>query len=60
MPSTKKKAMPEFRSEQNEREFWAAHDSTEFIDWQSGQRRKFPNLKPTYRQPHVDGGQICS
>jgi CopG antitoxin of type II toxin-antitoxin system len=56
MPSTKGKAMPEFRSEEDEREFWAAHDSTEFIEWQSGQRPNFPNLKPTYRQPHVDGG----
>jgi predicted DNA binding CopG/RHH family protein len=49
MPSTKKKPVPEFRSEDEEREFWAAHDSTEFIDWQSAGRRKFPNLKPTLR-----------
>jgi hypothetical protein len=49
MPSTKKKLVPEFRSEDEERRFWARHDSTEFIDWQSGSRRKFPNLKPTLR-----------
>ncbi len=49
MPSTKKKPAPEFQSEDEEREFWAKHDSTELIDWQSGQRRKFPNLKPTLR-----------
>jgi predicted DNA binding CopG/RHH family protein len=49
MPSTKKKAVPEFRSEDSEREFWADHDSTEFIDWRSAQRRKFPRLKPTLR-----------
>jgi predicted DNA binding CopG/RHH family protein len=49
MPSTKKKAMPEFRSEDDEREFWARHDSTEFIDWQAAVRRKFPTLKPTRR-----------
>ena len=49
MPSTKKKPVPEFRSEDQEREFWAKHDSTEFIDWPSAQRRKFPNLKPTLR-----------
>jgi predicted DNA binding CopG/RHH family protein len=41
--------VPEFRTEDEEREFWAAHDSTEFIDWQSASRRKFPNLKPTLR-----------
>ncbi len=49
MPSTKQKPVPEFRSEDEEREFWAKHDSTEMIDWQSAQRRKFPNLKPTLR-----------
>lgn len=49
MPSTKLKVVPEFRSEDEEREFWAKHDSTDFVDWQSGQRRKFPNLKPTLK-----------
>jgi len=41
--------VPEFKSEDEEREFWDKHDSTEFVDWQSAQRRKFPNLKPTLR-----------
>lgn len=49
MPNTKKKQVPEFRSEDSERKFWAEHDSTEFIDWKSAERRKFPNLKPTLR-----------
>lgn len=49
MPSTKKRPVPEFRSEDEERTFWAKNDSTGFIDWQSAQRRKFPNLKPTLR-----------
>ena len=49
MPSTKKKPVPEFRSEDEEREFWADHDSTEFIDWRSAAPVKFPNLKPTLR-----------
>lgn len=48
MPSTKKR-IPEFRSEENEREFWAENDSTEFIDWQAGRRRKFPNLRPSLK-----------
>lgn len=47
--ATKKKQIPEFRSEDAERGFWAKHDSTEFIDWRSAQRRKFPNLKPSLR-----------
>lgn len=49
MASTKTKRVPEFLSEDSERKFWAAHDSTQFIDWQSAQRRKFPNLKPSLR-----------
>jgi uncharacterized DUF497 family protein len=44
-----KKQIPEFRSEEDERSFWANHDSTEFIDWQAAQRRRFPNLKPSLR-----------
>ena len=43
------KTIPEFKSEDDERDFWAKHDSTEFIDWNGAQRRKFPNLKPTLR-----------
>ena len=49
MPLTKKKAVPEFRSEDDERVFWAGNDSTEYIDWRSAGRRKFPDLKPTLR-----------
>jgi predicted DNA binding CopG/RHH family protein len=49
MPSTKMRPVPEFRSEDSERKFWAEHDSADFIDWRSAQRRKFPNLKPTLR-----------
>lgn len=49
MRSTKKKPVPKFGSEEEERAFWAAHDSTEFVDWDSAERRRFPNLKPTLR-----------
>ena len=49
MPGAKKKPIPEFGSEDEEREFWAANDSTEFIDWSSAGRRKFTNLRPTLR-----------
>jgi predicted DNA binding CopG/RHH family protein len=49
MPISKKKAVPEFTTEDEERDFWANHDSTEFVAWESGERRKFPSLKPTLR-----------
>lgn len=49
-PTAKKKTLPEFRSEDEEREFWTGHDSTDFLDWRkTGTRRKLPNLKPTLR-----------
>ena len=44
-----KKRMPEFRSEDQEREFWATHDSTKYIDWSQAKRRKLVNLKPSLR-----------
>ena len=49
MPSVKKKRVPEFRSEDEERRFWAENDSSEFIDWASASRRKLPNLRPSLR-----------
>jgi predicted DNA binding CopG/RHH family protein len=46
---TSAKTVPEFRSEQEERQFWSTHDSTTLIDWKSAERRRFPNLKPSLR-----------
>lgn len=43
------KPIPEFEDEDEEREFWATHDSTDYIDWSDGQRVIFSNLKPTTR-----------
>ena len=44
-----KKKIPEFRSEDQERRFWANQDSTEYIDWSRAKRRKLPELKPSLR-----------
>ena len=41
--------MPEFRSEDEERRFWAGNDSSEFIDWASASPRKLLNLRPSLR-----------
>jgi predicted DNA binding CopG/RHH family protein len=41
--------LPQFRSEDEERAFWATHDSTEYVDWHKGSRATFPNLKPSLR-----------
>jgi len=42
-----KKQIPTFKNEADEREFWATHDSTEFVDWSKAKRAVFPNLKPS-------------
>ena len=42
-----KKQIPTFKNEDEEREFWATHDSTDFFDWSTAKRAVFPNLKPS-------------
>ncbi len=46
-PVTKK--IPRFRSEDEEREFWAGHDSTEYVDWRKGTRVVLAELKPSMK-----------
>lgn len=43
----KLKQIPIFKTEDEEREFWSRHDSTEYIDWSNAQLVNFPNLKRT-------------
>ena len=43
----KLKKIPNFKNEEEEREFWASHDSTEYVDWSKAERVIFPNLKPS-------------
>ncbi|HVS09585.1 MAG TPA: BrnA antitoxin family protein [Planctomycetota bacterium] len=38
-----------FQSEDEEREYWAIHDSTKQIDWKRARRVTFPNLEPSLR-----------
>ena len=41
------KKIPTFKTEDEERKFWATHDSTEYVDWSKAKRAVFPNLKPS-------------
>ncbi|OGM14190.1 hypothetical protein A3D84_03770 [Candidatus Woesebacteria bacterium RIFCSPHIGHO2_02_FULL_42_20] len=42
----KLKPIPVFKNEDEEAEFWATHDSTEYIDWSKAIKNPvFPNLK---------------
>jgi len=43
----KKREIPIFKTEDEERTFWATHDSTAFIDWSGAKPTVFPNLKPS-------------
>jgi len=45
----KKKPIPKFKSERQEREFWARADSTRYVDWSSAKRLVLPNLKPSQK-----------
>lgn len=49
--SKRLKKIPEFRSEDEEREFWATkgRDSTQYLDWSKARLARFPNLKPSTR-----------
>jgi predicted DNA binding CopG/RHH family protein len=40
---------PKFETEDQERVFWASHDSTDFVDWRRAERVNLPNLRPTTR-----------
>ena len=41
------KKLPAFENEDEEREFWATHDSSEYIDWKRAEKVTFSNLKPS-------------
>jgi hypothetical protein len=43
------KELPKFKSEDEERTFWATADSTKYVDWSQGKRRKLIDLKPSLR-----------
>ena len=47
--SNMKKKIPMFKTESEEREFWNQKDSTAYIDWNTGRKARFPNLRPTLR-----------
>ena len=49
MPTSKRvlRKIPTFKSEDEEFEFWATADSTEYIDWSKARVVRFPNLRPS-------------
>ena len=45
--SKRRKPVPSFASEAEERAFWESHDSADYVDWSRAERVRFPNLKPS-------------
>ena len=45
--SKRRKPVPDFRSEAEERAFWESHDSSDYVDWSKAQHASLPNLKPS-------------
>ncbi len=41
------KLIPQFKNEDEERDFWATADTSEYFDFSKAKRVIFPNLKPT-------------
>lgn len=44
-----KKTRPKFKNENKERTFWSTADSTKYVDWQAGTRKKLIHLKPSLK-----------
>ena len=44
------KRIPKFKNEEEERKFWATHDSTDYINWDKAEKITFYNLKPSVKK----------
>ena len=43
------KKIPKFITEDEERDFWANADSSNYVDWSKAQRALLPNIKPSLK-----------
>ena len=43
------KKIPRFKTENEERKFWAKADAADYIDWSKARRVVFANLKPSVK-----------
>ena len=41
------KKVPKCNTEDAERDFWATHDATDYLDFSQAEEAVFPNLKPS-------------
>lgn len=47
MPKPKRKPIPHFESEAEERAFWEGADSADYVDWSAARRVRLPELAPS-------------
>jgi predicted DNA binding CopG/RHH family protein len=43
------KSIPKFKTEAEERKFWATADSADYVDWSKAKKAVLPNLKPSLK-----------
>jgi predicted DNA binding CopG/RHH family protein len=43
------KKVQNFKTEDDERDFWSTHDATDYLDFSQAEETVFPNLKPSTR-----------
>jgi predicted DNA binding CopG/RHH family protein len=43
----RKKIIPKFKSEQQERRFWESHDSSQYVDWTKAKKVTLSALQPS-------------
>ena len=44
-----RKELRVFKTEDEEREFWAEHDTADYLDWTKTEEATLPNLRPSLR-----------
>lgn len=44
---SKNKKIPKFKTEAEERKFWEANNSDDYVDWDKAELVSMPNLKPS-------------
>jgi predicted DNA binding CopG/RHH family protein len=53
MKKGRRKKLPRFQSEKEEREFWRTHDAADYFDLSRAQPAIFPNLKQSTRSVSI-------
>ncbi len=44
-----KNKIPKFKNEEEERAFWASHDSADYVDWKKAKKVVISNLRPSVK-----------